>query len=231
MYAAAGSRPVFDGRRWITYPFVIGLHQAADLGDWKYGGPLAVPRELHFNPDQTIDERPLTEVVETLDHLPPEQPEPRPVVGDWDTSEAGRMRCKSAAGGTVLLPNMPGDLYLEAEVTLPTRRMEAHLILRAGEDLSAGYKLALHPDQEMVDVRQTSGNDINRVMISRHLALPVGKPIKIQVFLADSVLDAFIDHRASITTRVYERREGSLALEFRDAGGEFRNVRIRRLQG
>ena len=75
------------------------------------------------------------------------------------------MVCRSDAGGTLLLPNLPGDLYLEAEVVLPAREMEAHLILRAAEDLSAGYKLALHPAQEMADVRHTSGGDVNRVLV------------------------------------------------------------------
>ena len=231
MYAAAGSRPVYDGRRWISYPFVVALDAEKDLGDCKNGGPLAVPRELHFHPDAIIHERPLTEVVATLDRLPVLSVEPRPLVGDWDTSTARRLACTSDAGGTLLFPNLPGDLYLEAEVVLPCRPMEAHLILRAAENLDGGYKLALHPDQHLVDLRPTSGGDINRVLVSRSVELPVGKPIKLQLFLADSVLEAFIDHRASITARVYERRQGALALEFRDAAGEFRNLRIRPLGG
>ena len=233
MYAAAGSRPVCDGRRWISFPFVVGMEHQRDLGDWQYGGPLAVPRELHFTPGDDIHERPLAELVATLNLLPALSSElqgPRPLVGHWDTSEAGVVVCRSDAGGTLLLPNLPGNLYLKAEVVLPAREMEAHLILRAAEDLSAGYKLALHRDRQTVDVRHISGGDVNRVLVSRHLPLPVGKPMQLRVFLAGSVLDAFIDGRASITTRVYERRQGALALEFRDAPGQFRNLRLRQLQ-
>ena len=57
----------------------------------------------------------------------------------------------------------------------------------------------------------------------------IRKPIRLQIFISGSVLDAFIDERTSITTRTYELREGALALEFRDSGGEFRNLSIRRL--
>ena len=109
-------------------------------------------------------------------------------------------------------------------MVLPAREMEAHLILRAAEDLSSGYLLGLHPDRGMADLRHTSGGDVNRVLVSRHLTLPVGQPITVRVFLAGSMLDAFSADRASITTHVYERREGALALEFRDAPGQFRNL-------
>ena len=233
-YASAASRPVFDGQRWITFPFVVRHRDESDLGDWEYGGPLPVPRELHFLQDGSITERPLTEIVSALNRLPilpAEQRRSHALIGEWDTSEVGRMVCRSSAGGTLLFPHVPGDLYLEAEVILPKREMEAHLILRAAEDLTTGYKLALHPNQEIVDVRHISGNDVDRVMVSRHVPLPVGKPIKVQILVADSVLDVFIANRASITTRVYELRQGALALEFRDAAGAFEKVKLRRLQG
>ena len=125
MYAAAGSRPVCDGRRWISFPFVVGMEHERDLGNWQYGGPLAVPRELHFTPGGDIHERPLAELVATLNLLPAlssELQRPRPLVGHWDTSEAGVVVCRSDAGGTLLLPNLPGNLYLEAEVVLPPCR-------------------------------------------------------------------------------------------------------------
>lgn len=232
MYAAAASRPVFEGHRWITFPFVPDLQDEKDLGDWKYGGPVIVPRELHFTPDGDVVDRPLTEIVDTMRLLPtwvPGSAQLRPLLGEWNTEASGQWVCESTFGGTLLVSDVPGNLFLEAEVILQTDRMEAHIILRAREDLEAGYKLALHPGEARVDVRRISDIDIDRVMISRPISLPIGKPIKVQIFLFGSVLDAFIDDVASITTRVYEIRQGALILEFRDSAGAFRNVNIRQL--
>jgi beta-fructofuranosidase len=230
MYAAAGSRPVFDGARWITFPFMISLTDQRDDGDWRYGGPLTVPRELLITGDGEILERPLSEVVQALNELPACVLEADPIIGAWDTSEPGRAVCASDAGGTLILNDAPGALFFEADVVLTKREMEAHILLRAAADLSAGYKLGLHPGENVVDIRHISSSDIDRVLVSKPTALPLDTLINIKVFLAGSMMDVFINDCVSVTTRAYERREGALILEFRDAVGEFRNVRVRPLR-
>ncbi|MEA1950447.1 MAG: LamG-like jellyroll fold domain-containing protein, partial [Planctomycetota bacterium] len=53
-FASAGSRAAFDGRRWVSWPFLITLNKDAPegvFGPWGYGGPLAVPREWEFHAD------------------------------------------------------------------------------------------------------------------------------------------------------------------------------------
>lgn len=229
LYAAAGSRPVFDGKRWITFPFVIRLEGKDEWGDWQYGGPLAIPRELHLTDQQEIFEQPLREVVDALRRLPsriPEQSSLRVLIGQWDTAEPGKLVCRSDAGGTLLIPNVPPSMFFESNVILPSRNMEAHIILRASEGLESGYKIAFRPGEQAADVRHISEIDIDRVMVTRNVSLPVGKPIKVQIFVSGDVLEAFVGDRASLTARVYDIREGALVLEFRDSPGAFHGTSI-----
>jgi len=228
---AAGSRPGFDGKRWIAFPFVGRQKDASEAGDFEYGGPLAIPRQLRFSPRGVVTERPADEVLAALHALPnPGNPfvNSTPITGQWKTSSTGAMS-QSPAGGLLLLPTLPADFYLEFDLTLRQRDSDFHLLLRATPDLLHGYQLALHPRTRQVSLRPISQWDLDRVLVSRSLAIPVGKPLKVRMFLAGSILEVFLGDRASLTARLYTRPEGLTGFEFRDGTGAVRNVQWRPL--
>lgn|GEM_PF-2123663 len=104
MLAAAGSRPAFDGRRWISFPFLAGLTDNNDAGAMAYGGPLCIPRHLTFHTHSEITEAPVEEILHTLHG----QPDPGdPLAGAQVLSGAWSLSSRSAAclvsdGGTFL---------------------------------------------------------------------------------------------------------------------------------
>ena len=232
--ANAGSRPVFDGKRWISFPFVARLKDDSDWGDWEYGGPLAIPRQLDIGKNGVITERPLPEMITAIRSLA-ETMDPfrtaNSVRGRWLFQANRSAVCKSPSGGTLLLPALPPDFYLEFEVILPDRDSDFHLLLRTTPDLLHGYQLSLHPRTAQVSLRPITIWDVDRVLVSRSLDIPVGKPLKAQVFLSGSILEVFFGDRASLTSRLYNRYDGHVGFEFRDGGGTIRNLVWRPLAG
>jgi beta-fructofuranosidase len=232
--ANAGSRPAFDGRRWISFPFVSRLKGESDWGDWEYGGPLAIPRHLEIRADGTVAERPAAEILEAIRSRPdPGDPfrDAVRVAGRWRLGKNRSGICRSPSGGTLLLPALPPDLYMEFEMTLPGRDSDFHLLLRTTPDLLNGYQLSLHPRTSQASLRPLSTWDVDRVLASRSLAIPHGRPLAVRVFLSGSVLEVFFGDRASLTARLYQRRQGLAALEFRDGTGSVRNLLWRPLGG
>ena len=232
--ATAGSRPAFDGKRWITFATVISTQDDAELGPWQFGGPLAVPRQLDFHEDGSITERPADEIIAAARGLPGAATGPlngaRLVAGRWDTPDSGTARSLSDDGGTLLLTDVAADLYLEADVTLASRHMDAQVLLRVDDALLTGYQLGLHPETREVTVRPISASDTDRVLVARSVELPPERPIKLRVFLSGSVLEAFVGDRVSVTARLFQHRSGSVALGFRDAPGTFSDLPIRSLR-
>ncbi len=234
MLAAAGSRPGFDGTRWISFPFVGRQQGESEAGDFEYAGPLAIPRQLSFSVRGGVAERPANEVLAAVRALP-DLGDPfataTPVTGQWTLSTGSRagVESTSPAGGLLLLPALPSDVYLEFDLALPQKDSDFHLILRATPDLLHGYQLALHPRTGQASLRPISIWDIDRVMVSRSMTIPAGKLLKVRVFLAGSIVEVFLGDRVSLTARLYTRREGLTGFEFRDGVGAIRNLQWRSL--
>lgn len=231
--ASAASRPAFDGKRWVSFPFVARYKGGADRGEWEYGGPLAVPRQLEFHRDGTIAERPADEVVETVRRLPdPGDPlaGARTLAGAWSVKPR-RALSTHDGGGTLLLSALPTDFYLEFALTIRKRDCDFHLLLRATADLVGGYQLAFHPRTRQLSLRPLSLYDTETALASRSFNIPSGQPLNVTVFLSGSILEVFVGGQAALTSRVYDRREGLTAFEFRDGRGLLENLAWRPLAG
>jgi hypothetical protein len=229
-WAITLSRPGFDGRRWIAWPFICRTTDGTDLGPWHYAGPLGIGRQYAFTREGVIAERPIDEVLDAVHQLPQQGPSllaaAVPMVGQWDLSQPGRACSLNECGGTLLMPSAPPDMYFEANVSFDCRDMDAHVLLRVDEGLLRGYQIILHPRTQQVSVRGVSLADVDRVMVYRSARLAVGQPNTLRVFLCGSMMEVFINDEVSLTTPVYQHRAGALGLEFRDGTGEFRDVTV-----
>lgn len=234
--ANAGSRPVFFGGRWITFPFVTRLQSEDDLATWRFGGPLAMPRELVFTPDGTVGDRLMAEHRRALEALPATSASPlhshHVIAGDWhiDRQQSAAF-CTSLAGGTLLLPDVPGNVYFDATVTIDDASGALHLLLRVAipTALHEGYQLSLRPDVARLELRAISTYDIDPVIESRDSRIPAGRPFRLTVLLSGSVLECFVDEHTSLTSRIHRYSNGGLALEARDTAATFERILIRHL--
>jgi beta-fructofuranosidase len=224
---AAASRPAFDGKRWVTFPFVMRLaDEKSDFGDWLYGGPLAIPRELVFQENGSIFERPVREMIEAVHKLPGGDKTLKglPLAGRWNFKTSDSMTSEKESGGILLLPGISNDNYMEFEVTFPHNDMDFHMLLRTDPTLLRGYQMAIHPRSQQVSLRSISIFDNDCILVNRSSSVSVGKPIQIRVFLSGSILEVFLNDRISLTSRLYAQREGMTGFEFRDGPGKITNL-------
>lgn len=225
-YMAAGSRPAFDGQRWLTFPFVPRTSGEKDFGDWEYGGSLAIPRELNFEPDGSVTDSPAREVLEVLRALPDGGDflkDARSVSGQWKLG-ARRAACVGNGGSTLMAFKVAADFYLEFRLKLNARSSTFNLLLRASEDLMCGYKFSLDPGEGHMALRPISQWDVDRVLAVRSVAVPVGEAFTVRVALSGSIAEIFVNDRASLTSRIYENQSAACAFEFQDGGGEISDV-------
>lgn len=235
-FCAAGSRPAWDGRRWISFPFIVEIDNKTDLGQWGYGGPLAVPRQWDFQADGSITQRPAEEIVSAMTAPGPEGARApldgaQTLVGQWELAYGATARSTHPHGGTLLLGEWPEAFYLEADVTLDAEDAEFHLLFNTAPDLLQGYQLSLCPRQDVVELRPISKWDIDRVLETAPISIEAQRPVKLRVFRHGSILEVFVADRATLTHRLYSQRGGRLALEFRDTSGCVTNLLARRLNG
>ena len=226
-----GSRLASDGKRWVSFPFLCARQGNQDFGDIVQAEVYAVPRQLDFYPDGRITERPVTELIEAMHALPAIDPlaDVATLSGRWDVDMNG---ARSVGGnGTLLLKNGPADLYFEADVTLPTANMEASILVRADSELTRGYKLWLQPQEGLVSLRPFSYWDRDRALLTQRADLPIGRPFKVRVFLSGTVMEAFVDDRVVLSSRVYKFKDGFVALDVVDGAAVFEEIVIRRLAG
>lgn len=230
--AAAGSRAAYDGRRWISWPFLIGIDKNAPAGEfapWSYGGPLAVPRQWEFGDDDAVTVRPPDEIVRAMHGAKPDGRLPldrtEVLAGDWEIAESkDAAASKSPSGGSLLVGGVPKNFYLEADVVLQRNDMDARVLFNTNEALTAGYILSLMPDDDHAILRGTSYWDTDRELVQNPVRLEPGRPIKVRVFRTGSIVDIFIDDRATVTHRLFRFSGGSIALEFYDGPGRFDNL-------
>jgi beta-fructofuranosidase len=230
-FAAANSRPATDGRRWISWPWIAATSEPDDLGIFRYGGPLAVPRQWVFREDGAVGQRVPDEILTSLRSTPnlaegSAAAKPRPLVGRW-TNGPRAARCSTVQGGILRLDDVPDDMYFEAELELDDHTGEASVLLGLEAGRFAGYALSLRPRDGLVTLRGTHWSD--PLLEHVPLAMEPGRPITLRLFLSGPFLDAFIGDWAVLTKRLYRHSRRGFGLEFQDTTGAFRNIRIHRL--
>ena len=81
----------------------------------------------------------------------------------------------------------------------------------------------------VVEHRGQFYRDRDRPLVTQHAELPTKRPIKLRLFLSGTVVEAFIDDRVVLSSRLYKHAEGAVALEAVDGAVLFDKLLVRRL--
>jgi beta-fructofuranosidase len=231
----AMSRPAWDGKRWVTFPFICGRQGNNDFADLINAEVLAIPRQLGFHKDGSVTDRVIPELLKAIHEKPALEGKilaaAKPITGQWSVGKTGAASAKTGTCNLLRLPGMPDSFYFEVDVTLERKAMDAVIFFRAEPNLSAAYQIDLQPEEGLIVFRPCNDWDNRQVLVTRAHPLPVGRPFKVRLFVSGTVMEVFIDDQLSLSHRVYARARGDMFLETRDGTAAFANIKIRKLQG
>ena len=212
----AASRWAGDGKRQLGWGFFT-KHNTPERSNRGYGGPLSVGREMAFTADGAIGVRPLPELIAAM-REPSSNADlfacAKELSGKWKwDAEDREFRCISDAGGVLLidLPENNPKYYFEAEIGLFRPETTAAVVVRCSRGFDEGYRVELKPAEKKVSIRQfaSDGGSFD----DREHAFADDAAILLQVFVCDGQIEAFVDSRASLSTRVLNRTEHRVAIE------------------
>ncbi len=231
----AMSRPATDGRRWVTFPFMCSREGQSDQGDVVQARLYSVPRQIGFEPDGSLTERALPELVDAILAKPALEEAllsgARSVVGTWSIEGTSIGSSPSVEANLLHVSGVPDSYYLEADLTLSTTKMDFSLVFRAAPDLGVAYVLDFLPEEKQLALRPYQNWDNRSVLATNYCDLPIGRPMKVRLFVCGTAMEVFIDDKWSLCHSVYQHSSGGLFIEHRDGSATLSNIKVRRLQG
>ena len=159
------------------------------------GGPYPVmnlPRELYAGPEGQLYQRPVDEVTAAFTRTVLHFDKPRAVAAGFEleTPDNYMLRCR---------------VQLDPQATLS-------ITMRELPDAPGGYTLNLRPKTQEADL---SGPGFRE---NRRCTLDPSKPIKIQAFVQDSIIECFVNDQVALTCRARTYPKG--VLRFKVQGGK-----------
>ena len=231
----------FDGRRRIAHAYIQRADE--DFAKHVYGGSMALPRELYLDEQGRVATRLVPEIIAACKD---DATSGRgaavftPVQEDSVSRDRGTITLATETGRTAmaLWKDAPADFLLTADVTL-TADATFSLLLRGNPNnpqpgktpsnvLEDYYSLSLDAHTNLVTLKRPDVWNRMPALRTQSLHLPTTRPVKLHVMLHRDILEAFVDDRISLTSRV-QLPTGGLALFARDGSVLLENFRITQL--
>ncbi len=213
VYKTAGFK---DGRR-IAVAYSPHRKGDKDDGERIWGGEILF-REIDQEPDGTLSTKFLPEV------LPASLPMATPAI--TVSSPAG----VSVQGGRLVM-EAPGDIGVAEIEGLPAHYRismriepagnyeELGLYLRATDRFRNGYRLALNPNEQTVNMHGTS----------IHAVKELHGPILLDVIVTDGFLDVSINGKRTVLNRLFEQKGNKLFFFVNNGAATIRDINIEAL--
>ncbi len=225
-FLTAGSRTVSDGRRRLNWGFFTVRPTPENQGARpRYGGPLGVGREMVFFDDHTIGVRPLPELIAAIRERASDVdvfPLMAAASGNWRfDADRKSMASLDEAGGAaaITVPGHHPDYYFEADIEFGESVTAVSVTVRTCADSHTGYRVALLPERETFEITEPAGQ--RRTYLSK--SHPFRKVANLKVFISDGQLEAFVDGRSDLSTRVLNTSGTKLMLKAEGGKAVFRN--------
>ena len=225
--ARYASKSVALGDRRFLVGWIATRSDERDDGDWEWAGDLAV-LEAFQQSDGSLDFGLPAELVTSFTSTTAVTLAP----SDGADDEPGRGAADRYSAW--IGPELPDPCLITVTLDIVDGTQACGLLLRTDDDAVSGYELRLEPARDRVVFDswprgrtgtgqwQVRGDQPYAVELERSCPLPPG-PHTLQVMIDGSTLVAVIDGRVALSTRIYDRPTGSLALFVCD--GEARPIK------
>jgi hypothetical protein len=221
----------FDGKRYIWHAYLAQLSN--DYDKHKYGGVMALPRELYLDKSGNTAVRLVQEIVKACSEdatggLGAEVFSP--LLKSSVQASPNSLVLETGAGdhALALWKDAPADFFLTADVTLEEDGLLT-LYFRSTPEIDDSYVLKIDALNSEVSFRHWTGWNRMSPMSARSMEIPKNGSFKLHVMLHGDVFEAFLDDRIAIGSRV-QIPKGSLAISARDGRTELKNFRISHLK-
>lgn len=225
-YAA---KTLSDGQRRLLLGWIPSQQGERDEGAWEWGGHMGFSRELIARKDGQLAVRCPPEVEAAFSQPvvdPTSLPDHGALTGKWSLGP-GLIRGEAKEGmGLMLIQGAPDDYYLDAEVTVGSAAASAGLLLRVTDSLDAGYSLIIEPAKRRAGFRHWQAWGDPPPHVQRTLEIKPGRPVRCQVFVEETILEAFLNGQVALSARMYNHRRGNLCLLVQNGEARFEGLRI-----
>ena len=225
-YAA---KTLYDGKRRLLFGWIASQENERDEGKWEWGGHMALPREIFARFDGSLGIRCPEEIIKAFKRekiKPGSSLQYEFGTGSWHFKNESFVGNADDGFAFIRFPNVPDNYLLEAEITLDSMIASAGFMIRMSENLEGGYMLTLEPYAHRAAFRYWKPWGDPSPHIERPLDIQPGQPVKCQIFLEDTLLEAFFDDRTAISARMYNFRKGQLCLFVQNGKADFSHLRL-----
>jgi beta-fructofuranosidase len=213
-------KSLFDGKRRILWGWVRDLEGACDGGKGLWGGTMSMAREIFADERGRLCSRPPAEVTAAFTHTILDlstRPALSGATSDWRYEGSG-LACPQNGGECRL--DAPAGYMLQCAVRLDPSA-EFAMTMRQQDASDAGYRLVLRPKGQRAELQRGPSH------FGRPVELDTSKPITIQAFVQDSIIECFINARHAFTCRAYDYRQGKLGFRITAGAAHILDLKIR----
>ncbi|MCX7597358.1 MAG: hypothetical protein N2512_00630, partial [Armatimonadetes bacterium] len=223
----AGKR-MFDGRRHVWVAWAWDNREPTDAcPDGTWGGYMCLPRELYPGPDGQLYCKPVDEAVAffrktVLDLAHQPAVEPGAIKGAEWAYQGGRLvGIGTATGASQCRFDVPAHYMLECLVRLdPTA--EFVVSVREQPESGQGYRFAVRPGRREIAII-TPVSEWTRPAC----AIDTSQPVKIQIFVAGTLMECFVNDAYALSRRIYDFTEGKLGLSIYGGRAEILSLQVK----
>lgn len=192
-------------------------------------------REVTQRPDGSLAFQCPPEILRSCGPTIPAQLRPR--LGDWSHEGRGFHAERVDGLAYAMAEDVPANVLVELVITLKPNTRSAGILFRTAPDLARGYTLRLEPTQRRVvfdnwpkgwpQGRGEHPFSVQRPLPSPHFSWE--KPISLKLLIDGTIAEVFVDNQVALVTRIYDHREGGLALFVEHGEASFQDITFKLL--
>ena len=215
-----------DGSRRFVFAWNPTRTAEKDDGQWQWGGNMVV-HELRGLDAAGFKVAAIPALTAAFTQAQPLTIQPQ--IGNWQLSETGCHVQADDHFAACTLGELPAAALIQAEISAQPQTRACGLLLRCSDNLEQYYQLRWEPGRSRVVFDRWPRPGDQPFMLERPLSIPAETPLKIKLFIDDSVVTAYINDTIALNCRAYDHRQGQLGIFVSEGSAAFDHISLHSL--